>query len=207
MRASRFQSEKHAQRFHPQYSTTQTYLQAGQHPLQRRIDITFSHSSRQLNRSMAQDICKKLHQIEKDIFSLREIGSLEKLHDRASNILTQISIQKSLDEIVELLRGGKSLPVRRIGFNIKKLCDGTEESNSRWQRLQALDLDAFILCTVSFPRIASLPAEQFTWLVNNANRYLEAQALPPNWIRSDQVRKVLANTPRKENTVQFLEGI
>ncbi|KAF2789905.1 hypothetical protein K505DRAFT_377912 [Melanomma pulvis-pyrius CBS 109.77] len=155
---------------------------------------------------MAQVICSKLDQIEKDIFSLCELGSFEDLHDRLSSILTQISTRKNLDEVVQLVRSGSPLQVRRITFNIKKLCDGTDESNYRWQKLQALNLDALILCMVSFKRITFLPTEQFTWLVNNANRYLEAQALSSSWIRCDQVKKAIAKTPRRANMVPFLEA-
>ncbi|KAF2681109.1 hypothetical protein K458DRAFT_433966 [Lentithecium fluviatile CBS 122367] len=155
---------------------------------------------------MAQRICDKLSEIKNDLFSFREIDSLGELCDTVSDILIQINMQKSLNQTVQSLREGRSPPVRRITFNIKGLCDGKDESNSRWQKLQALSFEALILCTVSFPGLVSLATEQFTWLVNNADLYLEAQELSPSWIESDPVRSVIAKTPKRENTMKFLEN-
>jgi len=154
---------------------------------------------------MTQGICEKLREIEKELFSLRETNGLGEISDRVSSISTQIRVQKHLIETVQLLRERKSLPVRRIGMNLKKLCDGTDES--RWRKLQGLSFAALIFCTASFTGLPSLPIEQFTWLVDNVDPYLEAQDLSPSWISIDQVSKIIAKIPRAENTKKFLASM
>ncbi|OCK75869.1 hypothetical protein K432DRAFT_272305, partial [Lepidopterella palustris CBS 459.81] len=155
---------------------------------------------------MAQDICKKLRQIEEDIFLLHKSDTKDfgEVRDKVSNVVLHIRMQEGLDDTVKLIREGKPLPVRRIGFNLKKLCDGTNESNSRWQKLQALCFEALMLCIMTFRGIISLPSEDFMWLVNNANRYLEVQGLSSNWIAREQVRGVIGKTPQTASTKWFL---
>lgn len=157
---------------------------------------------------MPHEISLKLDEISKRVFELNDIDHVlsKELSVRASNLSAQIAVQRGLDEIVKLVREEKPLPVRRIGFNIKKLSDGTEKSQSRWLELQKLDFTTLIFCTLSFSGLSTLPHEQFNWLLDNAQCYLEARDLPPTWIATDQIRKVITNTPRQENTRAFLEN-
>ena len=149
---------------------------------------------------MAQEIYRKLDEVKEHILEIHN-AQLEELLRRTSKLVTQVSAQKSLGLVIQLLRQGKPLPVRRTSFNIKKLCNGSEESRRRWEKLQGLDIEALILCTLSFPGLVSLPANQFNWLLSNANRYMEAQGLPSNWVTADQIRKVIANVPRQKDTI------
>lgn len=161
----------------------------------------FAPRSGLTQRVMAERIREKLGEIKRDLLSLHGIDSLRELCDEVSDILTQINLQKSLNETVQLLREGKPPPVRRFTFNLKQLHGGTAEGKSRWEKLQTLSFEALILCTVSFPRLVHLSTNEFTWLTNKADVYLEAQDLSPSWI--DSVSTVIAKIPEKENTITF----
>jgi len=79
---------------------------------------------------MPHEISLKLDKISKRVFKLNNINYVlsKELSIRASNLLAQIMVQRGLDEIVKLVQEEKPLLVRRIGFNIKKLSDGTKKS-------------------------------------------------------------------------------
>jgi hypothetical protein len=158
---------------------------------------------------MLHEICQKLDDISERLLEFRNFDNAlaKELSVKVSNLLTQITVQKGFDEIARLVREEKTLPVRRISFNIKKLSESSEQSESRWSKLQKLNFQTLIFCTLSFAGLMSMQPELFGWLVEYAQRYLRAQALPRNWVTRDQIRKVIANTPRRENTKAFLESL
>jgi hypothetical protein len=99
------------------------------------------------------------------------------------------------------VKQGADLPVRRISYNVRKL---SEECNPRWNELIKLNCESIIFFTIAFNGLASLPDDVFSWLVQNLQNYVQSRAFPPHWILRDQIRKVVSNTPRKENTKPFL---
>jgi hypothetical protein len=154
---------------------------------------------------MTQKICKEMDEIMERILKIHDIDDVrfQELCDKVATMSTQIAVQKCCDDILKLVEKGEALPVRRISFNIKKLSDGCEQSEPRWQRLQTLQFNGLILCMLSFPGLVSLPSDQFNWLIDNTDRYLQAQGFSTNFIEIDQIRKIVANAPRQENTKIF----
>lgn len=146
--------------------------------------------------------------INKRILELRNIDDrqFKELSEKVSTTSTQIKVQKSIHEILRLVEKNQALPVRRIVFNIKKLCDGSEQSRSRWETLQSLDFNSLVLCTLSFPGLVSLSPVDFNWLVDNTEDYLQAQRFSSNLAEIDQIKKVIANIQLQENTKGFLES-
>ena len=158
------------------------------------------------------DFCQKLIELGEGSFKLRDIDdtTFEDMHAKASSFLTQIAVQKRLNSTASLVRNMKDLPIRRMSFNMRKLLaskDQSDQTKSRWSRLSDLDCQTLIFCTISVAGLALLPAEEFSWLLQNVGDYLEKQSLPPGWIARDQVRRVVANLPRGEVTKSFLEGL
>ncbi len=161
---------------------------------------------------MSQGFSQKLVELGEKTFNLRDVddATLEDMHAKASSLLTQIAVQKRLNSTASLVRYMKDLPVRRMSFNMRKLLaskDHSQQTDLRWSKLRELDCQTLIFCTISLTGLASLPAEEFNWLVRNVGTYLEKQSLPLGWIVRDQVRKVVANLPRGEITKSFLEGL
>lgn len=105
-----------------------------------------------------------------------------------------------------MVQENKSLPIRRINFNLKKLTETGERSDSRWSLLQKLNFTSLIFCTLAFAGLVSLPSDQFDWLLHNVERYLQVRRLPSDWVIREQVRKVIANAPRQANTAAFLKN-
>ncbi|KAH8758811.1 hypothetical protein BGZ57DRAFT_619464 [Hyaloscypha finlandica] len=157
---------------------------------------------------MSQEIHQKLDDISKTICSLRDVEDsvFDELHLKVSKLLVQVETPKGLNEIARTIRDGSALPVRRINYNIKKLSDNDEACQIRWSAMQKLNCPQIIFSTMAFPGLASLADEQFEYLVENLPNYIEAQELPCDWIARDQVRKVVAGTPRRESTQPFLQG-
>lgn len=156
---------------------------------------------------MSQEIHQKLDDISKTICSLRDVGDsvFDKLYLKVSKLLVQVEIQKGLNEIARIIRDGSALPVRRINYNIKKLSDKNEACQIRWSGLRKLNCPQIIFSTMAFAGLASLADEQFEYLVENVPNYIEVQELPRDWIARDQIRKVIAGTPRRESTQPFLQ--
>jgi hypothetical protein len=142
-------------------------------------------------------VCQKLDQISTLVLEHYDLD-FAALSTKISDLSSQIAVQASFDGIGRLIREQKPVPVRRIGFNIKKLSE-----NPRWSQLQTLDFRTLIFCTLAFPALSSMPSEQFNWLVKHAERYTQVQAFSPAWIATDQIRKVIANTPRLKCTDEF----
>lgn len=157
---------------------------------------------------MSQEIHQKLDDISKTICSLRDVGDsvFDELLTKVSKLLVQVEIQKSLNEIARTIRDGGALPVRRINYNIKKLSEDSEACQIRWSALQKLNCPEIIFSTMAFAGLVSLPDKQFEYLVENVPNYIKVQELPGEWIARDQIRKVVASTPRRERTQSFLQG-
>lgn len=145
-------------------------------------------------------ICQQLDEISTLMLGLCDIDSTA-LSTKISGLCFQITIQAGFDEIGRLIRKQKPVPVRRMGFNLKKLSENSD--SLRWSQLQTLDFRTLIFCTLSFPALALMQNEQFDWLVNHAEDYTQAQAFPPAWMATDQIRKAIAKTPRLECTREF----
>ena len=75
----------------------------------------------------------------------------------------------------------------------------------QWLKLQNQDCKTLIFCTLSFSSLVLLPEEQFGWLMDNGCVYLEVQSLPSGWIAREQIRNIVARTPRQANMWSFLE--
>jgi hypothetical protein len=146
------------------------------------------------------DICQKLDRVSALVLGLGDIDFAD-LRTKVSSLASQIAVQAGFAEVGSLIRNKKPLPVRRMGFNLKKLSEKSD--NLRWSQLQTLDFRTLIFCTLSFSALSSMPSEQFSWLVCNATHYTQVQAFPQAWIATDQIRKVIANTPRLECTKDF----
>jgi hypothetical protein len=162
--------------------------------------LTVRVSTSVMHSTTSVDICKKLDQVSALVLEICDIDFAE-LSTKISSLASQIAVQAGFAEVGSLIRKKKPVPVRRMGFNLKKLSENPD--NPRWSQLQTLDFRTLIFCTLSFSAISSMPSEQFTWLVRNATHYTQVQAFPQAWIATDQIRKVIANTPRLECTKDF----
>ena len=158
--------------------------------------------------AMSQMVHQKLDDISQTICNLRDVGDsvFDVLHTKVSKLLVQVEIQRSLNEIARTIRDGSALPVRRINYNIKKLSEDNEACQIRWTALRKLKCPEIIFSTMAFAGLISLHDKQFEYLVENVPNYIEIQELPRDWIARDQIRKVVASTPRRENTQPFLQG-
>jgi len=153
-------------------------------------------------------LCQRLDDIGEQILEFQDIDdAFGDLHTRISNLSAQLAVRKALDEIVKLVRDRKPLPVRRLGFNIKKLSETGRQDDSRWFKLQKLNFQTSIICMLSFARLNSLPSTQFDWLVQHAEHYVQAQGLAIDWPIRDQIRNVVLNTLIQEHTKEFLESL
>lgn len=161
-------------------------------------------------RAMSQGICDKLDEMSKRIFQSQNVDDavFESVYSKACSLVTQVAVQRKLESTAQLVRDNGILPVRRVNINIKKLSKSDDEpgEQGRWRRLQKQDCETLIFCTLSFSGLVLLSEEQFSWLVENARAYLEAQSLPSGWIAREQIRTVVARTPRQPNTRSFLES-
>lgn len=161
---------------------------------------------------MSQEFCQKLVEMGERLFKFRDVDNamFENMHTKVSSLLTQVAVQKGLDTTASLVRHERELPVRRMSFNIRKLLTSgshSDQTESRRSKLQMLDCQTLIFCSISFKGLTLLPAEEFSWLLRSVEDYLNNQSLPPGWIARDQIRKVVMNLPRRENTKSFLEGL
>ena len=157
---------------------------------------------------MSQEALQKLDDVSQTICSLRDVGDnvFDQLRTKVSKLLVQVEIQKGLNEIARSIRAEDPLPVRRINYNIKKLSEDSKAGQVRWSALQELSCSEIIFSTMSFPGLITLPDNQFEYLVDNVPNYINVQDLSPDWIARDQIRKVVASTPRRESTLPFLQG-
>ncbi|PTU19013.1 hypothetical protein P175DRAFT_0406221, partial [Aspergillus ochraceoroseus IBT 24754] len=89
----------------------------------------------------------------------------------------------------------------QINYHIRKL---SEDCKPRWDELLKLKCETIIFVTIAFSSLGSLPDKEFSWLVINLESYIKNRALPAHWILRDQIRKVISNTLRKDNTKPFL---
>lgn len=161
-------------------------------------------------RAMSQGICDKLDEMSERIFQSQNVDDaiFESVYSKACSLVTQVAVQRKLESTAQLVRDNGILPVRRININIKKLSNSGNElgEQGRWRRLQKQDCETLIFCTLSFSGLVLQSEEQFSWLVENARAYLKAQSLPSSWIAREQIRTVMARTPRQTNTRSFLES-
>lgn len=157
---------------------------------------------------MSQMLHQKLDDISQTICNLRDVGDsvFDELQAEVSKLLVQVEVQRSLNEIARTIRDGSALPVRRINYNIKKLSEDDEACQIRWSALRKLKCPEIIFSTMAFAGLVSLHDKQFEYLVENVPNYIGVQELPRDWIARDQIRKVVASTPRRENTQHFLQG-
>ena len=159
---------------------------------------------------MSQEICQKLDEMSKRIFQSQNVDDaiFESVYSKACSLVTQVAVQKRLESTAKLVRNNGTLPVRRININIKKLSKSDEDlgEQGRWPRLEKQDCETLIFCTLSFSGLFLLSEEQFSWLVGNARAYLGAQTLPSGWIAREQIRNIVARTPRQASTRSFLES-
>jgi hypothetical protein len=157
---------------------------------------------------MSQETQQKLDDIRQTILKLRDVADtvFDELHTKISKLLALVEIQKKLSEISRPIREGNTLPVRRINYNIKKLAEDDEECKIRWSKMRKLNCPAIIFSTMAFNGLISLPDKQYECLVENVQDYVEVQELPCEWIARDQIRRVVANTPRRESTQSFLQS-
>ncbi|KAE8440876.1 hypothetical protein EG329_006363 [Mollisiaceae sp. DMI_Dod_QoI] len=147
------------------------------------------------------------YEICENISELRDVPDslFEEWQRKISDHLAQVGILRKLDAVSKLIREGSALPVRRINFNIKQLSEDNEECKVRWLALEKLDCPSIIFCTLSLSGLMSLPLGQFDWLAQYVQGYVKEQNFPPDWIARDQIRKALANTPRRHSTQSFLQ--
>ena len=145
--------------------------------------------------------------MSKRIFQSQNIDDaiFESVYSKACSLVTQVAVQRKLESTAQLVRDNATLLVRRININIKKLSTSDGEQG-RWPKLQNQDCETLIFCTLSFSGLVLLPEEQFGWLMDNGRAYLEAQSLPSGWIAREQIRNIMARTPRQANTRSFLES-
>lgn len=157
---------------------------------------------------MSQEAHQKLDDISKTIHNLRDVEDnvFDELHTKISKLLAQVEVQKGLNEIARIIRDESVLPVRRINYNIKKLSEDSEAGQIRWSALQKLNSPEIIFSTMAFAGLISLPDKHFECLVENVPDYVEVQKLPRAWIARDQIKRVVASTPRRENTQSFLQN-
>ncbi|KAL2361144.1 hypothetical protein RJZ56_005984 [Blastomyces dermatitidis] len=161
---------------------------------------------------MSQQSLRKLDSIIGDTFQLRNDGedSFPSLKAKVLHLATQIAALERLEPVARLIREGELLPMRKLNYNIKKLseddskCDDHEDS--RWTCLQKLGCQTAVFCMISFSGLAQLPTEEYDWLLKNVQRYMTVQGLPRNWVAREQIRKVMANAPRRPNTISFLNS-
>jgi hypothetical protein len=157
---------------------------------------------------MSHETHQKLDDISQSILKLRDVGDniFDELHAKISKLLALVELQKKLDELARAIREGTVLPVRRINYNIKKLSEDDEACQIRWSPLQKLSCPAIVFSTMAFNGLISLPDKQYECLMENVQKYIEVQELPCDWIARDQIRRVVAGTPRREGTQSFLQG-
>jgi hypothetical protein len=157
---------------------------------------------------MSHETHQKLDDISESILKLRDVGDtvFDELHTKISKLLALVEIQKKLNEIARAIREGSALPVRRINYNIKKLSENDEACQIRWSALRKLNCPAIVFSTMAFNGLISLPDKQFECLAENVQKYVEVQELPCEWIARDQIRRVVASTPRREGTQSFLQS-
>ncbi|KAK2752221.1 hypothetical protein FQN54_008153 [Arachnomyces sp. PD_36] len=153
---------------------------------------------------MSQSISEKLDALIKDTFQVcdNDEATFEALNAKASYLAMQVGVLGKLKPIAQLIRRGETLPIRKLNFNIKKLSDedakGSAHGESRWASIQKTGCQTAIFCMVSFSGLASLRSEEFSWLLRNAEKYMETQQLPSGWLAREQIRKVLASYHKLE---------
>jgi hypothetical protein len=157
---------------------------------------------------MSGEIYQKLGDVRQTVLTLRDVADtvFDELHTEISKLLALVEIQKNLNEVAWNIRKSNTLPVRRINYNIKKLVEDDESCQIRWSKMRKLSCPAMLFCTMAFNGLISLPDKQYDCLVDNAQDYVEAQNLSCDWIARDQIRRVVANTPRRESTQSFLDS-
>jgi hypothetical protein len=155
--------------------------------------------------TMCSDIMKQVETLGQNLLKLQDIDEqlAISLQKGLSSLADQVPLLITLDSVSQLVKKDTDLPIRRINYNIKKI---SEECKSRWIDLLKLDCESLIFCMISFNGLASLPDSDFNWLVQKIQDYVKNRNFPRYWILRDQVRKAVANTPRRDNTKQFIES-
>lgn len=162
-------------------------------------------------KTMSQRILQNLDTLVTETFEMHDDGegTFKSLKAKVSLLATQIAVLEKLGPVVGLIRRGEPLPMRALSYNIKKLSeDDSKRDNhgdSRWACLQRLGCETAIFCMISCAGLALWSVEEYGWLLNNAQRYLAVQELPL-WATREQIRKVLANVPRRPNIASFLNS-
>ncbi|EED20492.1 hypothetical protein TSTA_037120 [Talaromyces stipitatus ATCC 10500] len=152
---------------------------------------------------MTQNMLDQLDMLYLTLFQLDDIDDqlCSTLQSKLAALGDQIPILQRLASYSKLVKQGSDLPVRRINYNIKKL---SESCKPRWNEILKLNCEAIIFFMIAFNGLSSLPDQEFSWLARNLENYVEKRAFPAHWILREQIRKVVSNTPRKDNTKAFL---
>ena len=132
--------------------------------------------------------------------------SIDDLYAQISKLSLQLAVQSELDALAKLVQEHQLLPIRRMTYNIRKLADNGERSDTRWSSLQKLKLPSLIFCTIAFPGLVTLPSDQFDWLLRNVEHYLQVRSLPLDWFVREQIRGVIARIPSHVKLAAFIES-
>jgi hypothetical protein len=157
---------------------------------------------------MSKETHQQLDDIRQTMLKFRDVPDtvFDELHTKISNLLALVEIQKKLNELARAVREASTLPVRRINYNIRKLAEDDEACKPRWTLMQKLNCPAILFSTMAFNGLFSLPDKQYESLVENVQEYIQVQELPSEWIARDQIKRVVASTPRLESTQSFLKS-
>lgn len=152
---------------------------------------------------MAQEMLKQLDTLYLTLFQLDDIDDQlsSTLQSRLAALSDQIPMLQRLASYSKLVKERSDLPVRRINYNIKKL---SENCKTRWNEVLKLNCETFIFVMIAFNGLSSLPDKEFSWLVQNLEKYVGKRAFPTHWILREQIRRVVSKTPRNDNTKAFL---
>lgn len=154
---------------------------------------------------MSIDIFEQLESFHKRLFEMEEIDDCmcTKLQSTLKKLTDEVPLLATLASLSRRVQNGAELPIRRINYNIKKL---SEDCKPRWDRMMQLSCETLVFFMMAFNGLASLPDEDFSWLMANLQQYVEMRAFPRHWTQREQIRKVVSKTPRKINTRMFLES-
>lgn len=168
-----------------------------------------------------RDICTvspalthQLDGIRESLLKTPDIGSkfLEDMLGELSSLKVHVTMLQKLDPITSNIRHGRGLPVRslrrNLGWIFKKYDNEDNVAVANKQKLlQGLDCRTLLLCIIAFGNLLLLPAEQFSWILNNAPVYLKEQHIPACWIANDAVRMIVGNLPNMNHMEQFMNGM
>ncbi|KAE8383894.1 hypothetical protein BDV26DRAFT_299327 [Aspergillus bertholletiae] len=140
---------------------------------------------------MSRDLLEQVDALQWSLLHLENIDDqlCSELLSRLRSVADQVPIVMQLASTSRLVKKGAELPVRRINYNIKKLSD---DCKPRWDELLKLNCETLIFFTLAFNGLVSLPDDEFNWLIQNLQYYVNRQGF------------LLSKTPRKDSTKPFL---